>query len=722
MTRGLRLASLVGSRLADLPSIAKGKVLRHSAPPVAAMKYILVTGGVISGIGKGVIASSTGTILKACGLQVTSIKIDPYINIDAGTFSPYEHGEVYVLDDGGEVDLDLGNYERFLDITLHRDNNITTGKIYQHVINKERRGDYLGKTVQVVPHITDAIQEWVERVARIPVGESAQTPEVCIIELGGTIGDIEGMPFVEAFRQFQFRVKRENFCCVHVSLVPQPKSTGEHKTKPTQASVRELRGLGLSPDLAMCRSENEITKAVKEKISNFCHVEPRQVLCMHDVPSIYHVPIFMEEQGIVELFTERLQLQVPTVPRTRRLMYKWRDLALKAERLMREVTIALVGKYTQLEDAYSSVIKALQHSALACNHKLKIKYIDAEELEPEMKRDDPVKFHAAWQNLCRSDGILVPGGFGSRGVEGKIAAIEWARKTKKPFLGVCLGLQCAVIEFSRNVLGWADANSTEINPESKHPVIIEMPEHHVGQMGGTMRLGKRKTIFNTHDSILRKLYMNADVIEERHRHRYEVNPAFAPDLEKAGLHFVGKDETGKRMEIIEFPDHPYFVGVQFHPEYISRPLKPSPPYLGLVLASCGRLSNFLVRGCRMSPRHASDMDSTSEDEMVHVPSTGERKASEGSAHSTKPSKDASEALAPGSLEHSRLVHVQSPPASLDGHQSQYHKGHHDSPPRPSPQLLNGKSFPETSPEEVGADLVRLQLSHSDTSKGGQSDS
>ncbi|KAH7938408.1 hypothetical protein HPB49_023183 [Dermacentor silvarum] len=316
------------------------------------MKYILVTGGVISGIGKGVIASSVGTILKACGLQVTSIKIDPYINIDAGTFSPYEH--------------EATNFMNLF---------------------------------QVVPHITDAIQEWVQKVALIPVNDSNQTPEVCIIELGGTIGDIEGMPFVEAFRQFQFRVKRENFCCVHVSLVPQPKSTGEHKTKPTQASVRELRGLGLSPDLIVCRSENEITNSVKDKISNFCHVEPRQVLCMHDVPSIYHVPIFMEEQGIVELFAERLHLQVPT-PRPRRLMYKWRDLALKAERLIREVTIALVGKYIKLQDAYSSVIKALQHAALACNHKLKIMYIDAEELEPTMKAEHPVKFHAAWQNLC----------------------------------------------------------------------------------------------------------------------------------------------------------------------------------------------------------------------------------------------------------------------------------------------------------------------------------
>nr|XP_037281582.1 CTP synthase 1-like isoform X4 [Rhipicephalus microplus] len=659
MTRALRFAATVRSHLTR---VSKANVPRSRTPPVAAMKYILVTGGVISGIGKGVIASSVGTILKSCGLQVTSIKIDPYINIDAGTFSPYEHGEVYVLDDGGEVDLDLGNYERFLDITLHRDNNITTGKIYQHVINKERKGDYLGKTVQVVPHITDAIQEWVQKVALIPVNDSNQTPEVCIIELGGTIGDIEGMPFVEAFRQFQFRVKRENFCCVHVSLVPQPKSTGEHKTKPTQASVRELRGLGLSPDLIVCRSENEITKAVKDKISNFCHVEPRQVLCMHDVPSIYHVPIFMEEQGIVELFAERLHLQVPIPRPPRRLMYKWRDLALKTERLRREVTIALVGKYIKLQDAYSSVIKALQHAALASNHRLMIMYIDAEELEPTMKAEHPVKFHAAWQNLCIADGIIVPGGFGSRGVEGKIAAIEWARKNKKPFLGVCLGLQCAVIEFSRNVLGWQDANSAEIDSKTSHPVIIEMPEHNVGQMGGTMRLGKRETIFNTEDSLLRKLYQNAEKIEERHRHRYEVNPSYVSELEKAGLKFVGKDTSGKRMEVIELSDHPYFVGVQFHPEYISRPLKPSPPYMGLVLASCGRLNGFLLRGCRMSPRQLSDVGSSSEEEVHEpVPVCVEEDVTGVPVRVSAPSRE--------SVKHHDLHHT--------SHHDLHHTSHHD---------------------------------------------
>ncbi|XP_013774564.1 CTP synthase 1-like isoform X1 [Limulus polyphemus] len=576
------------------------------------MKYILVTGGVISGIGKGVIASSVGTLLKACGLHVTSIKIDPYINIDAGTFSPYEHGEVFVLDDGGEVDLDLGNYERFLDITLHKENNITTGKIYQHVINKERKGDYLGKTVQVVPHVTDAIQEWVERVAQVAVTPDGQTPDVCTIELGGTIGDIEGMPFVEAFRQFQFRVKRENFCCVHVSLVPQPRSTGEHKTKPTQASVRELRGLGLSPDLIVCRSEQPVTNGVREKISNFCHVGPNQVICMHDVPSIYHVPLLMHDQGITELFIERLQLNLPS-KRPRRFLSKWQDLVDRFDHLVKEVTIALVGKYTQLEDSYASVTKALQHASLACNYKLNLKYIEAADLELQKREENPVQFHEACQQLCKSDGLLVPGGFGIRGIEGKITAIEWARKNKKPFLGVCLGLQCAVIEFARNTLDWKNANSTEVDPDTPYPVVIDMPEHNPGHMGGTMRLGKRQTVFKSENSILCRLYKDEQYIDERHRHRYEVNPAFVPDLEASGMKFVGQDLNGERMEIMELQGHPYFVGVQFHPEYISNPLRPSPPYLGLVLASCGKLNNYISKGCCLSPRQISDDESSDEE-------------------------------------------------------------------------------------------------------------
>ncbi|XP_029459143.1 CTP synthase 2 isoform X1 [Rhinatrema bivittatum] len=577
------------------------------------MKYILVTGGVISGIGKGIIASSIGTILKSCGLRVTAIKIDPYINIDAGTFSPYEHGEVFVLDDGGEVDLDLGNYERFLDINLYRDNNITTGKIYQHVINKERRGDYLGKTVQVVPHITDAVQEWVMNQAKVPVDNDKKEPQICVIELGGTIGDIEGMAFVEAFRQFQFRAKRENFCNIHVSLVPQPNSTGEQKTKPTQNSVRALRGLGLSPDLIVCRSSKPIEMAVKEKISMFCHVDPEQVIFVHDLSSTYRVPLLLEEQGIIKYFKRRLNLPIDDHPTE--LLFKWKRIADRYERLLQTCSIALVGKYTKLSDCYASVFKALEHSALAMNHKLNLMYIDSAELEDSMAAEDPVKYHRAWEKLCKADGILVPGGFGLRGTEGKLQAISWARKKKKPFLGICLGMQLAVVEFARNCLNWKGANSTEFETNTECPVVIDMPEHHPGDMGGTMRLGKRRTVFKTEDSILRKLYGDAPFVEERHRHRYEVNPELTCQFEEGGMKFVGQDAEGKRMEVIELEGHPYFVGVQFHPEFSSRPMKPSPPYLGLMLAAAGTLSTFLQNGCKFSPSY-SDLseDSSSEKE------------------------------------------------------------------------------------------------------------
>ncbi|XP_026321976.1 CTP synthase isoform X1 [Hyposmocoma kahamanoa] len=586
------------------------------------MKYILVTGGVISGVGKGVIASSFGTILKSCGIDVTSIKIDPYINIDAGTFSPYEHGEVYVLDDGGEVDLDLGNYERFLDITLHRDNNITTGKIYQQVIERERKGDYLGKTVQVIPHITDAIQEWVERVAQIPVTPEKTPPKVCIVELGGTIGDIESMSFVEAFRQFQFRVKRENFCVAHVSLVPMPKSTGEAKTKPTQSSVRELRGLGLSPDLILCRSEKPIDHTVKEKISNFCHVGPEQVMCVHDLGSVYHVPLLMESQGIVQYLNERLQLNV-SMPRPGRFMQKWRNLAKRVDNLRKEVNIALVGKYTKLEDSYASVTKALQHASIAAGSKLNLTYIEAENLEKQTKINNPVSYHRAWQDLCKSNGVIIPGGFGYRGMEGKIEACQWCRETQKPMLGICLGLQAVVVEYARNVLGLKGANTTEVDPHCEDRLVIDMPEHHPGQLGGTMRLGKRKTLLEP--SIITQLYKK-DEIEERHRHRYEVNPDYIERLEAAGLRFVGKDETGKRMEVAIVDNHPYYVSVQFHPEYLSRPLSPSPPFLGLILASLGKLKSYMSKGCRLSPRNQSDVSSDEDDISVSSLSLAEEKS------------------------------------------------------------------------------------------------
>uniref|UniRef100_A0A8C5BV55 CTP synthase n=1 Tax=Gadus morhua TaxID=8049 RepID=A0A8C5BV55_GADMO len=557
------------------------------------MKYILVTGGVISGIGKGIIASSVGTILKSCGLHVTAIKIDPYINIDAGTFSPYEHGEVFVLDDGGEVDLDLGNYERFLDIRLTKDNNLTTGKIYQSVINKERKGDYLGKTVNpLIPGVCDGSQ------------------------LGGTVGDIESMPFVEAFRQFQFKVKRENFCNIHVSLIPQPSTTGEQKTKPTQNSVRELRGLGLSPDLIMCRCANALENAVKEKISMFCHVEPEQVICVHDVSSIYKVPLLLEDQGVVGYFSRRLDMHIEGRPR--KMLAKWKEMSNRADRLLEHCSIALVGKYTKFSDSYASVIKALEHSALAISHKLDVKYVDSADLEPGMLQEDPVRYHEAWQKLCSADGILVPGGFGVRGTEGKMCAINWARKQKKPFLGVCLGMQLAVCEFARNILGW-EGNTTSSTPPSiiMGCFVIDMPEHNPGQMGGTMRLGKRRTIFKTTNSVLRKLYGDVEYVDERHRHRFEVNPELIGHFEEKGLHFVGQDVEGERMEVIELDDHPYFVGVQYHPEFTSRPIKPSPPYFGLLLASAGKLPGFLQKGCRLSPRDTySDKSGNSSDSEI----------------------------------------------------------------------------------------------------------
>uniref|UniRef100_A0A673LEK1 CTP synthase n=1 Tax=Sinocyclocheilus rhinocerous TaxID=307959 RepID=A0A673LEK1_9TELE len=573
------------------------------------MKYILVTGGVISGIGKGIIASSVGTILKSCGLHVTAIKIDPYINIDAGTFSPYEHGEVFVLDDGGEVDLDLGNYERFLDIRLTKDNNLTTGKIYQSVINKERRGDYLGKTVQVVPHITDAIQEWVMRQARVPVDDDDVEPQVCVIELGGTVGDIESMPFIEAFRQFQFKVKRENFCNIHVSLVPQPSATGEQKTKPTQNSVRELRGLGLSPDLNILEKQMKPGQNVSEGqwvafTDIGCMIlilSSLQVICVHDVSSIYRVPLLLEDQGVVGYFCCRLNLPIETRPR--KMLAKWKEMSDRSDRLLEQCSIALVGKYTKFSDSYASVIKALEHSALAISHKLEVKYVDSADLEAGTLQEEPVKYHEAWQKLCSADGILVPGGFGVRGTEGKIQAISWARKQKKPFLGVCLGMQLAVCEFARNMLDWKDANSTEFDAETKYPVVIDMPEHNPGQMGGTMRLGKRRTIFKTKNSILRKLYGDVDYVEERHRHRFEVNPELKQHFEEKGFRFVGQDVEGERMEVIELDDHLYFVGVQYHPEFTSRPIKPSPPYLGLLLAAAGRLPGYLQEGCWLSPRY-----------------------------------------------------------------------------------------------------------------------
>jgi CTP synthase len=541
------------------------------------MKYVVVSGGVLSGLGKGVTASSIGVLLKAAGLRVTSIKIDPYLNSDAGTMSPFEHGEVFVLDDGGEVDLDLGNYERFLDINLSKDNNLTTGKIYAKVIEAERRGDYLGKTVQVIPHITDAVQDWIEEVASRPADGSGNAPDACIIELGGTVGDIESAPYVEALRQFQFRVGRENVTFVHVSLVPVMGPVGEQKTKPTQHTVKELRGLGISPDILVCRSSAPLNDETREKLAAFCHVKPQAVMSTHDVPNIYHVPLMLQQQGLCDI------LDVDCTATD--LLSRWEKMALHLDTLTEEVHIAMVGKYTDLSDAYLSVIKSLQHAAMAVDRKLVIDWIEASHLEDGWEASEHTN---AWETLWQADGVLVPGGFGDRGIEGKILAAHHARTKQVPYLGICLGLQIATIEFCRNVLGMTGANSTEFEDNPEHAAVIFMPEISKTHLGGTMRLGSRPTIWQSDGSKIRALYGPGETVDERHRHRYEVNPDLIERIEGAGLVFVGKDESGQRCEIFELNDHPYYVGVQFHPEFKSRPGRPSPPFLGLLQAASRR--------------------------------------------------------------------------------------------------------------------------------------
>jgi len=541
------------------------------------MKYVVVSGGVLSGLGKGVTASSIGVLLKSAGLRVTSIKIDPYLNSDAGTMSPFEHGEVFVLDDGGEVDLDLGNYERFLDINLSRDNNLTTGKIYSKVIEAERRGDYLGKTVQVIPHITDAVQDWIEDVAARPADGSDESPDACIIELGGTVGDIESAPYVEALRQFQFRVGRENVTFVHVSLVPVMGPVGEQKTKPTQHTVKELRGLGISPDILVCRSSAPLSDETREKLAAFCHVKPQAVMSTHDVPNIYHVPLMLQEQGMCDILGVDCNVT--------ELLANWAKMAHHLDTLTEEVHIAMVGKYTDLTDAYLSVIKSLQHAAMAVDRKLVIDWIEASHLEPDW---DATEHQAAWSLLREADGVLVPGGFGDRGIEGKILAAHYARTEEVPYLGICLGLQIATVEFCRNVLGLEGANSTEFEDNPEHAAVVFMPEISKTHLGGTMRLGSRPTLWQTEGSTIRALYGEGDAVHERHRHRYEVNPDLIERIESAGLVFVGKDESGQRCEIFELEGHPYYVGVQFHPEFKSRPGRPSPPFLGLLQAASKR--------------------------------------------------------------------------------------------------------------------------------------
>lgn len=622
------------------------------------MKYIVVSGGVISGIGKGVIASSTGLLLKTLGLRVTSIKVDPYMNIDAGTMSPTEHGEVYVLDDGGEADLDLGNYERYLDITLGRDNNITTGKIYRQVIERERKGDYLGKTVQIVPHLTNAIQDWIEEIAQRPVDGSGEAPEVCIIELGGTVGDIESAPFVEAMRQFQFRVGHENFAIIHVSLVPV--IGGEQKTKPTQAAIRDLRGLGLAPDMIAARCIQPLERSVIDKLSMFCHVGPEQVMGVHDVSSTYHVPLLLEQQGMVRFFEKRLGLNVhggiseDMKAHGLEFRRRWRELTVGHDRTIDTVEIVLVGKYTSLHDSYTSVVKSLEHSALRCHRKLELKWVESSDLEPQAQHENPVKYHQAWQALCSAKGILVPGGFGTRGTEGMICAARWAREQKVPYLGICLGFQVAVIEFARNVLGIEAAGSAELVPDCKDPVVIYMPEISKTHLGGTMRLGLRPSLFQqgTEDwSKIRKLYGGQPVVWERHRHRYEINPDYVDRIEAGPTHsaparfpgkprtsstglpkaadsavdelrFVGRDEKGERMQIAELKNHPYFVGMQAHPEFCSRPLNPSPPFVGFLAAAAGLLEEQIAVQKNYVPPHPKS-HMVSESEMMRRKDEGE---------------------------------------------------------------------------------------------------
>ena len=542
------------------------------------------------------------------------------MNIDAGLMSPLEHGEVYVLDDGGEVDLDLGNYERYLDVTLTRENNITTGKIYSHVIEKERRGDYLGKTVQVIPHITNAIQDWIERVAKLPIDASGEEPDVCIIELGGTVGDIESAPFVEAIRQFQFRVGLENFALIHVSLVPV--INGEQKTKPTQAAIRDLRGLGLMPDLIACRCSKPLEESSIQKLAMFCHVGPKQVITVHDVSSTYHVPLLLDQHKICDYFNERLKLKDIVISKGQKLLganlwVRWKELTRGHERAFETVNIVLVGKYTDLQDSYLSVVKSLEHSSMRCNRKLDLKWVDSSHLERDTSISNAVNFHKAWHDVCSADGILVPGGFGSRGTEGMILAAKHAREHNIPYLGICLGFQIAVIEYARSVCGITDAQSEELVEDAKEKLIVFMPEVSKTHMGGTMRLGLRSTMFqpNTEWSKLKKMYKGSDIVLERHRHRYEVNPLYIKQLEEKGLPFIGRDETGERMEIFELPDHKYYVGVQYHPEYLTRPLEPSSPYLGFVAASAGVLQDVI------DSMEGTNMDLTSGDTAPQTPNS-----------------------------------------------------------------------------------------------------
>ncbi len=527
-------------------------------------KYVFVTGGVVSAIGKGITAASLGLLLKRRGYRVALVKIDPYINVDAGLMNPFQHGEVYVTDDGAETDLDLGHYERFIDEPLSQLANITTGQVYGDVIANERDGDYyLGQTVQVIPHITDEIKERIRAAAR------HHNADICIVEIGGTVGDIEGEPFLEAIRQMRIDEGPEHVCYVHVTLIPYLETVEELKTKPTQHSVQALRRAGIQPTLIVCRSKLPITEEIRNKISLFCDVPGANVIEGRDADNLYEIPLAMERQGIAELVTNRLGLSSGEPD-----LDDWRDLVKRIKSPSHQVKIAMVGKYMNLHDSYLSVTEALSHAGAANDARVSIEYVDSEEIEEE----------GSEEFLSEVAGILVPGGFGDRGIEGKITAIQYARENNLPFLGLCLGLQCAVVEFARNACGLAGANSREFELGTPHPVVIYLKEQeYVTEMGGTMRLGAYPCVL-TSGSLAAQLYESTE-ISERHRHRYEVNNAYRDKLEAAGMVFSGTSPEGDLVELIELPEHPFFIATQAHPEFKSRPNRAHPLFRGLIAAA-----------------------------------------------------------------------------------------------------------------------------------------
>ena len=531
-------------------------------------KYIFVTGGVVSGLGKGITAASLGRLLKARGYKVTMQKFDPYINMDPGTLSPYQHGEVFVTDDGTETDLDLGHYERFIDENLNVNSNVTTGKIYWSVITKERRGDYEGRTVQVIPHITNEIKSRVYRAA-------ADT-DIVITEIGGTVGDIESTPFLEAIRQVSHEVGKENCMYIHLTLVPYLSISGEQKTKPTQHSVKELLSLGIQPDVIVLRTEKPLEEGTTDKIALFCNVSPDSVIQNLDLETLYEVPLALEEEGLATTVCKRLNLE-DREPK----LDAWREMVAVVKDLMDggkdEVTISLVGKYVALHDAYISVVEALKHGGIANYTNVNINWVDSEETLPE----------TVDKLLGGSDGILVPGGFGDRGIEGKILAAQYAREHNIPYFGICLGMQIAVIEYARNILGYDDANSSELAPETEHPVIDLMPEQKdIEDLGGTMRLGLYPCKL-TEGSLSEKIY-GGSLIYERHRHRYEFNNAYRKEITDAGLIIAGQSPDERLVEMVEIPDHPWYVGVQFHPEFKSRPNHAHPLFTSFIAAALKR--------------------------------------------------------------------------------------------------------------------------------------